>query len=371
MRLYILSFGLFNGCPITIISLSSIHEIMMDSDVYREDVLRIAENGMNWNFLSGRNILVTGATGMIGSIIVDVLAVLQKKGLDVSVTALARNENRLREYFSEHLSDKFSILARDVNLPLDDLDFDTVIHCASNTHPMQYSSDPVGTVRTNVIGLDNLLSMCSKSEKGRFVFLSSVEVYGAGRGDTDTFDESYCGYIDCNAVRAGYNEAKRVGESLCQAYGAQYGLEFVIPRISRVYGPSLRSDDTKALSQFIHKAVAGEDIVLKSKGDQVFSYCYSADAAEAVLFLLINGQSGQAYNVAGKESDMSLYNLATVLADNSGVKVVFDLPSDSERSGYSTASRAVLDISKIEAAGWSPKYSITDGLKRTVISHKR
>ena len=117
----------------------------------------------------------------------------------------------------------------------------------------------------------------------RCVFASSNEIYGENRGDIEKFPESYCGYINCNTLRAGYPESKRCGEALCQAYIQQKGLDIVIPRLTRSYGPTLLKSDTKALSQFLRKALLGEDIVLKSAGTQYYSYLYVADSVSGLL----------------------------------------------------------------------------------------
>ena len=359
--------GISDLCWGIIIFYSSVESDMMDSEVYRADIQQLISESHPWSKLSGHKVLVTGSTGMIGSMLVDVLASKMSE-FGFELIAMSRNGSEMERLFSEYRDiDEFRMIAHDVNDPIP-VDCDTVFHCASNTHPKQYSEDPIGTISTNIIGLNNLLEMASRVGGGRFVFMSSVEIYGQNRGDVDYFDESYCGYIDCNTIRAGYNEGKRAGEALCQAYGSQRGLDFVIPRLCRLYGPSLRDGDTKAISQFIRNAVRGEDIVLKSKGDQLFSYCYSADAVSAILHIFFNGECGMAYNVAGLDSDVTLAQVAQNLADLSGTKVIFDLPGDIERRGYSIATKAVLDISRLRATGWAPSVSLRDGLQRTVSS---
>ena len=145
-------------------------------------------------------------------------------------------------------------------------DVDYVIHLASNTHPLQYSLDPIGTITTNVFGTYNTLEFAKKQHAVRYAFASSNEIYGENRGDKELFDESYCGYIDSNTLRAGYPESKRCSEALCQAFNKQENIDVVIPRLTRSYGPTMLMSDTKAISQFIKKALANEDIVLKSEG---------------------------------------------------------------------------------------------------------
>lgn len=155
-------------------------------------------------------------------------------------------------------------------------------------------------------------------------------------------------------------------EALCQAYIKQYGLDVVIPRIARVYGPTLLKDDTKALSQFIHNALEGKDIVLKSEGKQHFSYLHVADAVSGILTVMLKGVCGETYNIADEKSDITLRDLAGLIARQCGRKVVFDTPAASEAAGFSPAMLARLDNSKLKALGWTAGYDIAAGIAETM-----
>lgn len=345
---------------------------ILSNSIYQSDIKNALELPIDWSLLSGKTILFTGATGMIASVMIDILMNRNQKLTDrehgVRIIAVSRNEEKARERFGTCWdSEYFSYLAHDITLELPELGtIHYILHAASNTHPRAYATDPIGTITANVQGTYQLLEYASVHNCERFFFFSSVEIYGENRNDVDKFDESYLGYIDCNTTRAGYPESKRLGESLCNAYAAQKGQDFVIGRFSRVYGPTMATDDSKAIAQFVRKAVAGEDIVLKSEGNQLYSYTYVVDAAIAAFYLLLHGENGSAVNIADKKSDITLKDLAGFLAKAAGTKVIFELPDQIEKAGYSTATKALLDTTKIERLGWKANTGIADGLSKTV-----
>jgi len=139
-----------------------------------------------------------------------------------------------------------------------------------------------------------------------------------------------------------------------------------IVRLSRVFGPTMLASDTKASSQFIQKAVAGEDIVLKSKGEQYFSYTYVADAVAAMLHVLLHGEEGVPYNISNEASDVHLREFAAICAECAGRQVVFDLPTETESKGFSIATKAILDNARLKGIGFTPKYTIRDAIQRTI-----
>ena len=344
----------------------------LTNSTYQSDIRQAAGIDFPWELLEGKRILLTGATGMIASVIIDILMSRNKNIPQSSqrtcIIAVSRNAEKAKQRFAQYWDDTlFTYLSHDITLPLPELGtVDYILHAASNTHPRAYATDPIGTITANVQGTCQLLEYAYKHRCERFFFFSSVEIYGENRNDAEKFDESYLGYIDCNTVRAGYPESKRLGETLCNAFASQKGQDFIIGRFSRVYGPTMSDEDSKAIAQFIKKASAGEDIILKSAGSQLYSYTYVVDAAIAALYVLLLGESKSAINIVDSTSDIMLKDLAALIAKVAGTKVIFELPDEIEQAGYSTATKAVLDGTKLERLGWRARTTIEEGIRKTI-----
>lgn len=336
------------------------------------DMLEQLDMFPHWDRLEGKTLYLSGASGMLGSLLVD--AVMKRNGTLPAgrwcrVLAAGRDRQAAEARFPRWLGHPaFRFLEQDVSRPLDAAAGkpDYWIHAASTTHPVAYATEPINTVLANVLGTQNLLEQAARSAGSRFLLLSSVEIYGENRGDTRAFQEAYCGYLDCNTLRAGYPESKRVSEALCQAYIAEKGVDAVIIRLPRCYGPTMRMTDSKAVAQFIKKGVRRENIVLKSEGDQLYSYAHALDAVSGILWVLLAGETGAAYNLASPGSDLTLRELAAIAARCAGTRVVFDLPGETERRGYSTASTAVMDARKLRGLGWRAQYDIGSGVRETI-----
>ncbi len=344
------------------------------NEIYKKEIKdEIKKLKKEWDILQGKTILITGAAGMIGGYITDLIMEANAEyGCNIHVLALVRNIEKAKERFAGYsCCHGLKIFSHDISEPLSEKEIgraDYIIHAASNTHPKEYSSDPVGTITANVIGMRNIYEYVRCNSPGcRVVCLSSVEIYGDNSTQKDSFSEKDFGYIDCNSLRAGYPESKRLCETMAQAYRKQYEIDTVIARLCRIYGPALAPDDSKALTQFLRNAAAGRDIELKSNGNQVYSYSYIADAASAILMIMCTGLTGEAYNVASPKGDMCLKDIAEFLADTAGTIVVHKTPEDEEMAGYSKAVRAVIDTDKIERElGWKPQYDLQSGLDQTL-----
>ena len=325
-----------------------------------EDLLRKFDNS---------SFLISGAAGMIGSYIIDLLIVAGNLlKIKIIVFAVDKNKDLLDQRFPDSLTLSVRKIVWDVNerFALNE-DIDYVIHAASNTSPIDYATMPVATMRTNLVGTDNMIQQAISSSAKRFLFCSSVEAYGMNNGDVEFFDETYSGYVDSNSLRAGYPSAKRASEALLNAYSKEYpSFQFVIGRIGRIFGPTVILGDTKAPTQFIMDAVNGRNIVLKSSGLQEYSYGYVADCAIAILLLLISGIPGEAYNIADPYSTILLKEFALATAQSGGTELVFQQMTDQEACAYSKVSKAKMNIDKLNSLGWEAKCHYKEGITRTV-----
>ena len=280
--------------------------------------------------------------------------------------AVGRNKETAKSRLGENYENKaFCFIEQDVRQSFPkDLQIDYIIPLASNTHPLAYSQYPIETIESNVKGAEYAFQKAIECD-ATVLYPSTVEVYGNARGE-DVFTEDYTGLLNLSTSRACYTESKRVSEALCQSYIAERGAKAKIVRLSRIFGPTMLMSDSKASSQFIMKALNREDIVLKSKGEQLFSYTYVADAVKALLYVLVKGESGMAYNISNEACDVRLKDFARYCADWAGKEVVFDLPSETERKGFSVAMKAILDNTRLKELGWLPEYDMKRALRRTL-----
>lgn len=331
---------------------------------YKDDILRAATLDLPWSKLHGCNILVTGATGLVGSCVIEVL--MSRPGKDYQVYASGRNEARAKERFREYEGDEaFHFIRYDVMEPLDsDIDFDYIIHAASNASPNYFATKPVEVMKSNLNGVCNLLDYGLRHGLKRLLFVSTGEVYG--EGDGRVFTEDYSGYVDPVSPRSCYPSSKRAAETLCVAYSQEYGTDVVIARPSHIYGPNFTETDNRVYAQFIRNVLNGEDIVMKSTGSQYRSWCYVVDCASALMYILLKGENGQAYNVADASSNISIRDLAEMIAEIGGKKVIMALPDAIEKVGYNVVTRSVFCTEKTEALGWSISGNMKSKLMTTI-----
>lgn len=331
---------------------------------YIDDIKVVASLDLPWEKLKGCNILITGATGLIGSCLVEVL--LSRKKKDYNVYACGRNEDRAIRRFSKFAADSaFHFFKYDVLQPLyGDINFHYIIHAASNASPNFFATRPVEVIKANINGVSNLMDYGLSHDLKRFLYVSSGEVYG--EGDGREFTEDYSGYVNCMLPRSCYPSSKRASETLCASYGAEYGVDTVIARPCHTYGPYFTESDNRVYAQFIRNVLSGEDIVMKSNGKQYRSWCYVVDCVSALLYILLKGESGIAYNIADNSSNISIRELAEMIAKIGGKKVVVDLPSDIEKKGFNVVSKSVFSVERIEKLGWKVNSTMVMNLFSTI-----
>lgn len=341
---------------------------MIYSDLYINDIAKSMEQVPNLLLLYGRSVLITGATGLIGSCVVDSLFYLNKyKKADISIIIAARNRERVMQRFAP-----FQIYKDYSFLPYDaasteslSVKADYIIHAASPADPKGITSAPVETILANIIGLHSLLQSADKNHLKRFLFVSSSEVYGR-KESSEPYKESDYGFIDLLNPRASYPNAKRATESLCVSYIHEYNLDGVIVRPGHIYGPTVTANDSRASSQFPRDLIAGKDIVMKSAGTQLRSYCYVTDCASAIICVLLNGVKGEAYNISNREAIVSIRQMAEAFALACGKKVVFEQASTQEKATFNLMDNSSLNAEKLEALGWRGCFDMKTGAEHTL-----
>lgn len=312
--------------------------------------------------LAGQKVLVTGAGGLICSALVDLLM-----ELGATVYAAGRSPERLRARFSHWEGNgQLHFLPYDAMEPfVCPVGFDYLIHGASNANPSAYSQQPVQTMLGNFIGMQQILEHARKSGGKRVLYVSSSEVYGKKEG-SEPYHEAEYGFVDILNPRACYPSSKRAAETLCAAYFAQYGVDTVIVRPGHVYGPTATAGDTRVSSQFPRDVLAGKDIVMKSAGSQLRSYCYVLDCVSAMVMVLLKGQSGKAYNISNRDSLVTIRQMAEGFATAAGRKILFENPSDLEAKNFNLMDNSALDASSLEALGWRGMFDLQTGVEATL-----
>lgn len=338
---------------------------------YLQDIQEQYEGSIPWDFFRDCNILVTGATGLIGSCLVDIL--INHPERTWKVYAMGRNKERADRLFQPYLSDQgFEFIQGDIEKPLQgDVPFHYIIHAASNGSPNFFTQKPVEVIKANIYGVANLMEYGMSHQMKRFLYVSSGEVYG--NNDVLSLTENDYGYIDIIHPRSCYPSAKRTAETLTICYGKEYGMDVVIARPCHTYGPHFTENDNRAYAQFIRNILNHEDIHLKSAGLQYRSWCYVVDCVSALLHILCKGKNGEAYNVADNHSNVTIKELAEMIAKEGGRRVISQQPTEEEIAGFTMIKRAVFDTSKLTLLGWNPHHSLQVNIKHTIgtLLHER
>lgn len=347
---------------------------MRYNTVYRDDIREAIRVIPNVSTLRGKSILITGGTGIIGSAAADLLIFLNREyGAGMKVTLAGRNEGNVQKCFGNALRDqKIEYLDYDaLRSPVLETEADYYIHCAGIACPDLYGKYPVETLLGMVNGLNAVFQSARRNPQSRVLLVSSSEVYGSRPAENqDPFREDDYAYVDILQSRSCYPTGKRAAETLCASYRKEYGTDFTVARPGYVYGPWITDTDNRSASAFLRDAASGKPIVMKSQGEQQRSYCYSPDCASALLTILTNGGTGEAYNIASRKSIASIREFAETAAEAGDTEIVRAFPSEEEMKSYTTMKHAVLDPTKLEALGWKGLWDIREGIGHTIEAMK-
>ena len=339
---------------------------LWNSNIYLSD-LKKALSSVNIEYYKNKSILITGATGLIGSAIVDIFLMMNhmyNTNIIVYVAGRSKEEDDARFPYGDELGMRsvYYDATKEISFEVSP---DFMIHCASNASPDKYISEPVETMLANIFGAHNLLSAISKNSLKKFLYVSSSEVYGRLPHNKPMTEDEY-GYIDVLSVRSSYSMGKRAAETMCISHSKENNVYVCIVRPGHIYGPTSLPHDKRIASDFARKAAKGEPLLMKSEGNQIRSYCHCLDCATAMLKVLEKGENGQAYNISNPNSIITIKQMAEILSVAGNVELVMDLPSTTEKKAFNPMSNSSLDSSKLEALGWTGNFSAEYGLTSTV-----
>lgn len=334
--------------------------------ILKEDLANILKENLHWEKFKDAHVLITGASGMLGSYMTNVLLALnEERDYHIKITALVRHPEKL----SSEIRNKVQILCQSVIRPIASQEtFDFVIHTASPASPLIMRDDPVGTVAANTLGTFYTLEAAQKSGAKGYLFISSREIYGQPYDHQELFTEDTYGFVDPLNPRSCYPEGKKAAETMCMCFKQQYGLNVKIARLAHTFGPGMSINDGRVQADFLRNVVRSEDIVLKSEGLPIRTYTYVADAVCALFYILLNSED-VVYNISSEDATVSIRQLAQTLADaypDRGLKLVFDIPKDQKNTGCAPFTLGILNSDKLKALGWKPIYTLKEGLMRTV-----
>lgn len=325
---------------------------------------------INWEFFKNKSFFVTGATGLIGSQVIKALLYANEKfNLNIKIIAMVRNKSKVNKIFQDTQSIEF--IYQDVLEPLKyDNSIDFIIHTANNTSSKSFVETPVETINSIVLGTNNILTFAKNKNIKSLVYLSSMEVYGnIPLNRIEPLSERDYGYLDILQTRSSYQEGKKLAECLCFAYAEEYSIPIKIARLSQTIGAGVEYTDNRVFAQFARNIVEGNDILLKTKGETIRSYCYITDAISAIFCLLEKGGNGECYNIANPETTCSIFDMASNLCKKYPTSKLRVNTSENDSNYYLNTLKYQLDISKIkEKTNWEPKVSLDDAYSRLISS---
>lgn len=340
-------------------------------DVLEEDFDKITKRDISWDALRNSSFVITGATGLIGSLIVKYLLYANRTmNFGAKIYAVVRNVEKADKIFAEEKTDALTYVVADLTKEKVNCegDCDYIVHTAAVTASKVMVSDPVGTICTSIDGTEKMLQLAVEKKAKAFIYISSMEIYGQPTVGGKTAEKDL-GYVDIENVRSCYPEGKRMCECLCTAYAAQYGVNVISARLAQTFGAGILPTENRVFAQFARSVMRGENIVLHTTGESEGNYVYTADAIAAIMTLLVKGKAGEAYNIANEDSHITIRNMAELVAREIAgekIQVVIDIPEDSVSLGYAPPVKMWLDASKMRELGWKPEIGLVEAYKRMI-----
>lgn len=340
-------------------------------DVLEEDFDKITKRDISWDALRNSSFVITGATGLIGSLIVKYLLYANRTmNFGANIYAVVRNVEKAGKIFAEEKTDALTYVVADLTKEKVNCegDCDYIVHAAAVTASKVMVSDPVGTICTSIDGTEKMLQLAVEKKAKAFIYISSMEIYGQPTVGGKTAEKDL-GYVDIENVRSCYPEGKRMCECLCTAYAAQYGVNVISARLAQTFGAGILPTENRVFAQFARSVMRGENIVLHTTGESEGNYVYTADAIAAIMTLLVKGKAGEAYNIANEDSHITIRNMAELVAREIAgekIQVVIDIPEDSVSLGYAPPVKMWLDASKMRELGWKPEIGLVEAYKRMI-----
>lgn len=332
--------------------------------IQEQDILRFSHTFALSERLENSTFLITGATGLIGSALIHCLLSLNR---DITIIAPVRNFAKTESMFDMTERQNIRIIECDITKydysQITNVDY--IIHCAAPTASKFFVEHPVETFDTIYNSSQKLLEYASQCRVKSFVYLSSLEVYGEIHNDSAPITEDIQGYLNPMNIRSSYPMAKRAVETLCALYVEQYKIPVKVARLTQTTGAGIEREDDRVMAQFARLVSRGQDIILHTAGDAARPYCYITDAVSAVLYILLLGNDGEAYNVANETTYISVRGLADYLQHhfNPSIKVKIEI---NENMGYAPVTKQKLSTKKLRDLGWIPQYKLQDILERLI-----
>lgn len=336
--------------------------------ILQADLNHIASLFPHWEELAGTSVFITGATGLVGSMLVRTLCTAP---VEINVIAHVRNEQKARAMFG---SLPVIYCVGDVTTPVKyEGAVDHILHTASVTASKAFVKEPVETLMTAIDGTRNLLEFARCKQVRSMVYISSMEAYGITDPALERVTEKDLGYIDILSVRSSYSEGKRICECLCAAYASEYGVPVKIARLAQTFGAGVSIADGRVFAQFTKSCLAGTDIVLHTEGRSMGNYCYTADAVRGLLTILLRGENANAYTVVNPTTSMPIREVAKLVSDTltgGQTKIIFDIPESALTYGYAPDVTMKLSGSKLMALGWKPEVDLPEMFRRLAASFR-